>query len=133
MIPVTNRIALDESEIEESFIRASGPGGQNVNKLSSAVQLRFDVRRSPNLPDDVRARLERAFDFRFSFVRDDQTVRREIAVKKSERPGWMSRISSALARTTSRWAPDCDRANDSSTSRCPADISNAGTGRLIPK
>jgi ribosome-associated protein len=59
MIPITPEIALDEREIEERFIRASGPGGQNVNKLSSAVELRFDVRRSPSLPDDVRGRLER--------------------------------------------------------------------------
>src|SRR6516225_4442729 len=59
MIPVTAKIALDEREIAEVFIRASGPGGQNVNKLASAVQLRFDARRSPSLPDDVRARLER--------------------------------------------------------------------------
>ncbi len=58
MIPITRAIALDEREIEERFVRASGPGGQNVNKLSTAVQLRFDVRRSPSLPDDVRARLE---------------------------------------------------------------------------
>lgn len=58
MIQVTRRIAIDEREIEESFVRASGPGGQNVNKLSTAVELRFDVRRSPSLPDAVRARLE---------------------------------------------------------------------------
>ena len=59
MIQVTNSIALDEAELQESFIRASGPGGQNVHKVSSAVQLRFDVRRSPSLPEDVKARLER--------------------------------------------------------------------------
>ena len=59
MIVVTPRIVLDERELEETFVRSSGPGGQNVNKLSTAVQLRFDVRGSPSLPDDVRARLER--------------------------------------------------------------------------
>ena len=57
MIPVTDAIALDEREIEEHFVRASGPGGQNVNKVASAVQLRFDVRRSRSLPDEVAIRL----------------------------------------------------------------------------
>ena len=59
MIRITDHISIDDSEIEESFVRSSGPGGQNVNKLSTAVQLRFDVRRSPSLSDDVKARLER--------------------------------------------------------------------------
>ncbi|WP_108663752.1 alternative ribosome rescue aminoacyl-tRNA hydrolase ArfB [Acuticoccus kandeliae] len=59
MIRITPTIAIDESEIDESFIRASGPGGQHVNKTSSAVQLRFDARRSPSLPNDVAVRLMR--------------------------------------------------------------------------
>jgi ribosome-associated protein len=59
MIRVTAQISIDEREIEESFVRSSGPGGQNVNKLSTAVQLRFDVRHSPSLPNDVSARLQR--------------------------------------------------------------------------
>lgn len=57
MIRVTPEIIIDESEIELRFIRASGPGGQNVNKVATAVQLRFDVRHSPSLPDEARARL----------------------------------------------------------------------------
>lgn len=59
MIQVTRSIALDEREIEESFVRASGPGGQHVNTTSTAVQLRFDARHSPSLPEPVRVRLER--------------------------------------------------------------------------
>jgi ribosome-associated protein len=66
MIRINADISIDEDEVEERFIRASGPGGQNVNKLASAVQLRFDVRRSRSLPDDVRARLERLSGKRLS-------------------------------------------------------------------
>jgi ribosome-associated protein len=59
VIRINGEIALEEREIEESFLRSPGPGGQNVNKLETAVQLRFDVRHSPSLPEPVRRRLER--------------------------------------------------------------------------
>lgn len=54
---ITTTLFIDEKEIQESFIRASGPGGQNVNKVSTAVQIRFDVAHSVSLPEDVRQRL----------------------------------------------------------------------------
>ena len=58
LIPVTRSIAIDSDEIDESFTRAGGPGGQGVNTTDSAVMLRFDVRNSPNLPEAVKTRLE---------------------------------------------------------------------------
>jgi ribosome-associated protein len=59
LIPINCHLFLDDGEIEESFVRASGPGGQNVNKVSSAVQLRFDLSRSRSLPEELRERLAR--------------------------------------------------------------------------
>lgn len=59
MIPINERVSLDEEELQFEFIRASGPGGQNVNKVSTAVRLWFDVTSSPSLPEEVRQRLIR--------------------------------------------------------------------------
>ncbi|TQV71953.1 alternative ribosome rescue aminoacyl-tRNA hydrolase ArfB [Denitrobaculum tricleocarpae] len=66
MIEITERIHLDPSEVEETFVRASGPGGQNVNKVSTAVQLRFDLRHSPSLPAYVRERAQQLAGKRLS-------------------------------------------------------------------
>jgi len=66
MLKVSDTITIDERELEERFVRASGPGGQNVNKVSTAVELRFDVLGSPSLPEGTRARLARLAGRRLS-------------------------------------------------------------------
>jgi ribosome-associated protein len=91
MIPVTASLAIDERDLEERFIRAAGPGGQNVNKVSTAVELRFNVNGHTDLPGDVRARLERLAGRRLTL--DGEIVIRADAHRTQDR-----NRSEALAR-----------------------------------
>lgn len=118
MIPITGKITLDEREIAESFVRASGPGGQNVNKVASAVQLRFDVRHSPSLPADVRARLERLAGSRLTREgvivitaqrhraqarnRDDALARLVDLIRRATRPPLVRRLTKPPAAAKER-------------------------------
>jgi ribosome-associated protein len=91
MIPVTPTLALDERDLEERFIRAAGPGGQNVNKVSTAVELRFRVNGHTELPDDVRARLQKLAGRRL-------TLEGEIVIRADEHRTQERNRAEALAR-----------------------------------
>lgn len=105
MIQITPTIVLEESEIREEFIRATGPGGQNVNKVATAVQLRFDVRHSPALPDEVRARLIRLSGRRMT---DDGVlilVARRFRTQERNRQDAMERLVALIRKATQKPKP----------------------------
>lgn len=105
MIRITDQIALDEDEIEESFIRSAGPGGQNVNKLATAVQLRFDVRRSPSLPDHVRERLEKLAGRRLTREGVLVLTAQRFRTQERNRQDAIERLVELVRRATERQAP----------------------------
>jgi ribosome-associated protein len=98
MIPITSRISLAEEELEFDYLRASGPGGQNVNKVATAVQLRFDARRSPSLPEDVRRRLQILAGRRMTSAGVLVIDARRFRTREQNRDDALGRLQNLIAR-----------------------------------
>lgn len=102
MIPVTDSIAIEEREIDERFVRSSGPGGQNVNKVATAVELRFDIRSSPSLPAEVKERLVKLAGKRVSADGVLLIDSREFRTQAQNREAARARLVDLIARSARR-------------------------------
>ncbi len=102
MIEITEQIAIDPREIGETFIHAGGPGGQNVNKLSTAVQLRFDLAGSPSLPEDVRARARHLAGKRLTKDGEIVITARRYRTREQNRADALARLVALLRQAAER-------------------------------
>lgn len=114
-LSITPHLSIPESELVERFVRASGPGGQNINKVSTAVELRFDVARSPSLPEPVRTRLLAKRDRRLTeegvLVIDARRFRTQDRNRQDARERLAAFIATGLAAPKSRIATKPTRAS----------------------